>query len=83
MAGQVAQAFTLDGIFFSPTEVTNYDQARAGDTAAYAQFFHAMLSSGIYIAPSAFETMFVSLAHTDDEIDQIVAAAHGACELIN
>ena len=83
VAGQVAQAFTLDGIFFSPTEVTNYDQARAGDTEAYAQFFHAMLSSGIYIAPSAFETMFVSLAHTDDEIDQIVAAAHGACELIN
>jgi len=76
VAGQVPRAFTLDGIFFSPTEVSNYDDARAADSAAYANFFHGMLDRGIYIAPSAFETMFPSLAHTDAEIDRIIAAAH-------
>ncbi len=76
VAGQVPRAFTLDGIFFSPTEVSNYDDARAADSAAYANFFHGMLDRGIYIAPSAFETMFPSLAHTDAEIDRIITAAH-------
>jgi glutamate-1-semialdehyde 2,1-aminomutase len=45
------------------------------DAPAFNRFFHAMLDSGIYLAPSAFEAGFVSAAHGDAEIDETVAAA--------
>ena len=55
--------------------VTNFTEATGGDTGAYATFFHSMLENGIYLAPSQYEAMFVSLAHTDDVIDQTIKAA--------
>ena len=55
--------------------VNNFVQATAGDTEAYAKFFHAMLQNGVFLAPSQYEAMFVSLAHTDEIIDQTIAAA--------
>jgi glutamate-1-semialdehyde 2,1-aminomutase len=58
--------------------VSNYAEATDCDTAAYATFFHAMLDNGVYLAPSQFEAMFVSLAHTDEIIDQTLAAAQKA-----
>jgi glutamate-1-semialdehyde 2,1-aminomutase len=58
--------------------VTNFTQATAGDTAAYARFFHAMLANGIFLAPSQYEAMFVSLAHTDEVIEKTIAAAEKA-----
>jgi glutamate-1-semialdehyde 2,1-aminomutase len=58
--------------------VENYAQATAGDTAAYARFFHAMLKNGVLLAPSQYEAMFVSLAHTDAVIEQTLAAARKA-----
>jgi hypothetical protein len=44
--------------------VTNYAQATASDTAAYARFFHAMLDFGVHLPPSQYEAWFVGLAHT-------------------
>ena len=61
--------------FFADAAVTDYASAKRADTARYARFFHAMLDHGVYFAPSQFEAAFVSLAHTDEDIDRTVAAA--------
>ncbi len=66
------------GIFFQPGPVTDYTSAKRSDTQRYARFFHGMLSRGVYLAPSQFETLFVSLAHTEQQIDQTIAAAAAA-----
>jgi len=52
----------------------NYDDARAADKAAYAAYYHAMLERGILLPPSQNEVMFVSTAHTEQDIDETVAA---------
>ena len=61
--------------FFSSGPVTDYASAARCDTRAYAAFFHAMLDRGVYLAPSQFGCLFVSLAHTDEQIDATIAAA--------
>ena len=83
IAATAPRAFTLAGVFFTAEPVHNYDDARAADTARYARFFHGMLDRGVYLAPSAFEAMFPSLAHTDADIVRTVAfAAEVAAELV-
>ncbi len=62
-------------MFFGQGPILNFQDAAACDTQRYARFHRAMLDNGIYLAPSAFEATFVSLAHTDDEIDQAIDAA--------
>jgi glutamate-1-semialdehyde 2,1-aminomutase len=69
------RAATLVGLFFAAEPVRNYDDARATDTAAYARFFHGMLDRGVYFAPSAYEAMFPSLAHTDADIARTIELA--------
>jgi glutamate-1-semialdehyde 2,1-aminomutase len=61
--------------FFCGEPVTDYASARRADTRRYARFFHAMLERGISLAPSQFEAAFVSLAHTDTDIDEAARAA--------
>ncbi len=56
-------------IFFSDKPVRNYDDAKRADTEMYKKFFHLMLESGIYLAPSAFEAMFISSAHSAEDIE--------------
>ncbi|MDX1411677.1 MAG: glutamate-1-semialdehyde 2,1-aminomutase [Nitrospirales bacterium] len=63
------------GGFFAKGPVVNYSTAKQSDTQAYARFFHGMLGQGIYLAPSQFEAMFLSTAHTTGNIDQTVSAA--------
>ncbi|MFQ6059180.1 MAG: glutamate-1-semialdehyde 2,1-aminomutase [Anaerolineae bacterium] len=65
-------------LFFTEQQVINYATARTADTARYARFFHAMLARGVYFAPSQFEAAFVSLAHTDRDIEQTVRVAEQA-----
>ena len=64
--------------FFNPEPVTDYNTAAASDTERYAGFFHAMLSRGVYLAPSQFEAAFVSLAHGDPELAATLEAAGAA-----
>jgi glutamate-1-semialdehyde 2,1-aminomutase len=64
------------------SRVTNFDEATSGSTAAYARFFHAMLNAGVYLAPSQYEAMFVSLAHTDSIIEQTIEAAEAGFEAV-
>jgi len=66
---------TLGGFYFNPSPVTNYEEALASDTTRYAAWFRGLLQRGVYIAPSQFETLFLSAAHTPDEIDRTVNAA--------
>jgi glutamate-1-semialdehyde 2,1-aminomutase len=64
--------------FFTDQPVTDYASAKRADTQRYARFFHAMLDRGVYLAPSQFEAGFVSLAHTDADVDATLNAAAGA-----
>jgi glutamate-1-semialdehyde 2,1-aminomutase len=61
--------------FFNSGEVTDYPSAKASDSAKFARFFGGMLNRGFYFPPSQFESLFVSTAHSEEEIDRAVAAA--------
>ncbi|REL28323.1 glutamate-1-semialdehyde-2,1-aminomutase [Thalassotalea euphylliae] len=64
------------GFFFTQEEtVTSYAQATACDGERFKRFFHLMLDEGFYLAPSAFEASFLSTAHTDEDIENTIAAA--------
>ena len=65
-------------LFFTPGPVTDYASAKTADTSLFARFFNDMLRSGIYLPPAQFEAMFVSLAHTESDVDATVAAAREA-----
>lgn len=73
LAVQTPRVATLAGLFFCTDPVRDYDDAKRADHKRYAAFFQAMLRRGVYLAPSGYETMFVSLAHTDVELDRAVA----------
>jgi len=64
--------------FFTKGEVHDWETAAACDTKAFAKYFLAMLEAGVYLAPSQFETGFVSAAHTDDDLDRTITAARAA-----
>jgi glutamate-1-semialdehyde 2,1-aminomutase len=55
--------------------VRDFPSASAADAEAFGRFFRGMLSEGIYLPPSQFEAMFLSLAHTESHIDSLVAVA--------
>ncbi|MDO4533126.1 MAG: glutamate-1-semialdehyde 2,1-aminomutase [Coriobacteriia bacterium] len=74
----VNQMGSLATLFFHPGPVTCWDDAAACDTDAFARYFRGMLEAGFLIAPSQFEALFVSLAHTDGEIERFGTAARAA-----
>ncbi len=61
---------SLGCVFFTDTEVCDYESAQTSDTDLYREYFKQMLDQGIYLAPSQFEAMFISASHTDDDLDQ-------------
>jgi glutamate-1-semialdehyde 2,1-aminomutase len=65
-------------LFFTERPVTDYATAKTADTTRFGAFFRAMRERGVFLPPSQFEAMFVSLAHTDDDVDQVLAAAKAA-----
>jgi len=69
---RIASMFT---VFFCRGPVTDYASAKTSDTARFARFFHGMLRRGIYLPPAQFEAAFVSLAHTEADVDATVRAA--------
>jgi glutamate-1-semialdehyde 2,1-aminomutase len=76
-AGVVAQVphfASLVGLFFGADAPTDYEGAQRTDEAAYARLFHALLDEGLMIAPGAYEVLFPGLAHTDDILDDVIAA---------
>ena len=69
------QAGSMFSIFFIDHEVYDYRDAEAADQEAFRVWFETMLDEGIYLAPSQFETLFLSGAHTDDDIARTITAA--------
>ena len=72
---RINRAASMLTVFFTAKPVTDFASARRSDTERYAAFFRQMLARGIFLPPSQFEAMFVSLAHGDDEIRQTIGAA--------
>ncbi len=70
--GQISGMF---GFFFTEGPVHNYEDAKKSDLAKFGRFHRGMLEHGVYLAPSQFEAGFMSLAHTDEDIDRTLAAA--------
>jgi len=66
---------SMGTIFFTKDPVKDYESAKKSDTIKYAKFYRAMLQNGIYLAPSAFETAFVSIAHDKEGIQKTVECA--------
>jgi glutamate-1-semialdehyde 2,1-aminomutase len=74
-ANHVGSMFTF---FFTDRAVTDWDTAATSNTERFGRFHRAMLNAGIWLPPSQFEAAFISAAHTEQEIDQTVAAAREA-----
>ena len=77
---QVTRHGTLAGVVFSDVAPRRYEHVAAADQDAYARFFHGMLRRGVYLAPSAYEVVFTSMALEGDLLARIAEAAHGAAE---
>lgn len=73
----VNQVGSLLSAFFTDQEVKDYAGALSSDTEAYADYFNYMLENGIYVAPSQFEAMFVSGAHSDEDIARTIEVLLG------
>ena len=67
-------------VFFASSPVEDYETAKKSDIKAFGRYFVDMLNQGIYLPPSQFEAVFVSLAHSQDDLERTVAAARGALE---
>jgi len=80
--GQVNVAGSLLTLFFSSEPVQDYAGAKKSDTVRFARFFNEMLSRGIFLPPSQYEALFVSAAHTDQDIDHTIAAARESLSAI-
>ena len=79
---QAHQAGSMFGIFFNENDVFDYADSCASDQEAFKVWFKAMLDQGIYLAPSQFETLFMSGAHSDEDIDRTIEAAGKAFQAV-
>jgi glutamate-1-semialdehyde 2,1-aminomutase len=70
--GQISGMF---GFFFTEGPIHNFEDAKKSDTAKFGRFHRGMLEQGVYLAPSQFEAGFMSLAHTEEDIDRTLSAA--------
>ncbi|MEU6719486.1 glutamate-1-semialdehyde 2,1-aminomutase [Nonomuraea sp. NPDC046802] len=77
---RLQRAGNLFSIFFTDAEVTNFDEAKSQNTAAFTAFFHAMLDQGVYLPPSAYEAWFLSAAHDDEALSRVAEALPAAAK---
>jgi glutamate-1-semialdehyde 2,1-aminomutase len=76
---QVGSMYTL---FFTSQEVVNFETAKSSDLKAFATYFQSMLEQGVYLAPSQFESLFLSTALSDEDINKIIQANRIALEAV-
>ena len=69
---------SMFGTFVTPGPVVDYASAKKSNTDAFRRYFWALLEQGVYCAPSQFEAGFISLAHTDEDIEKTLVALHSA-----
>jgi glutamate-1-semialdehyde 2,1-aminomutase len=72
---QIAQCGSMFTLFFNPEPVTSYKVSSKNDTARFARYFHGMLDRGIYLPCSQFEANFVSMMHTEDDVQATIDTA--------
>jgi glutamate-1-semialdehyde 2,1-aminomutase len=73
--GQVDRIGSMMGLFFTDIPVRNFEDAKTCNLDRFTAYYQGMLSRGVYLAPSQFEAGFVSLAHSEADIDATIAAA--------
>ncbi|MBA3028951.1 MAG: glutamate-1-semialdehyde-2,1-aminomutase [Desulfobacteraceae bacterium] len=78
----IARVGSMIGLFFTDQTVNNFEDAKTSNLDHFTWFYKSMLEQGIYLAPSQFETWFVSMAHSDEDIDQTVEAAYNVFKSI-
>ncbi|BDH09199.1 glutamate-1-semialdehyde 2,1-aminomutase [Streptomyces hygroscopicus] len=78
VAHRLQVAGNMFSVFFTDAEVTDYDAAKAQESFRFTAFFHSMLSQGVYLPPSAFESWFLSTAHDTAAVERIAAALPAA-----
>ena len=83
LPGQVNARGSLLTVFFAPDPVRDYASAKGSDTTRFASFFREMLAHGVLLPPSQFEAIFVSAAHSDEDISRTLAAARESLKTIS
>lgn len=78
LPAQINRVGSLMTVFFTEQPVTSYAQAKASDSARFSHWYQELLRHGIYAAPSQFEAMFLSTAHTEEDLSLILSAARAA-----
>ncbi|HXO44974.1 MAG TPA: glutamate-1-semialdehyde 2,1-aminomutase [Candidatus Cybelea sp.] len=81
--GEINISGSLLTLFFVPSPVRDYAGAKRSNTARFAAFFRGMLARGILLPPSQFEALFVSAAHTDEDIDRTIEAARASLRAVS
>ena len=61
-------------MFFTEDHITDFNGAVKSDTDLYGKYYHQMLQRGIYLAPAQFEALFISTAHSDEDLDRTIKA---------
>ena len=74
---QMNHVGSIGSLFFTETPVTNYASAKTSDTANYEDYFRYMLEQGIHLAPAQFEAMFLSAAHTEENLEYALNVVRG------
>jgi glutamate-1-semialdehyde 2,1-aminomutase len=80
---RINRAGSMIGIFFTNKEVTNYEGAKSSDLEMFADYYREMAHEGVFLPPSQFEGLFLSTAHTDEDIEKTLEAAEKAFEKIS
>ncbi|SER75037.1 glutamate-1-semialdehyde 2,1-aminomutase [Gracilibacillus ureilyticus] len=75
---QINRAGSMVGVFFADTDVVNYETASGSDVERFATYYRVMAEEGIFLPPSQFEGLFLSTAHSDEDIEKTIQAAEKA-----
>ncbi|MBI9072016.1 MAG: glutamate-1-semialdehyde 2,1-aminomutase [Melioribacteraceae bacterium] len=73
---------SMSCMFFTENAVDNFDKATQSDTELYGKYFHEMLKRGVYLAPAQYEAMFISTAHTIEDLDKTISAHYESLKVI-
>ncbi|MFD1414021.1 glutamate-1-semialdehyde 2,1-aminomutase [Oceanobacillus jeddahense] len=74
----INRAGSMVGVFFTDQEVVNFETAQSSNLDYFAQYYRSMIEEGIFLPPSQFEGLFLSAAHTDEDIEKTIEAVHTA-----
>ena len=77
----INQVGSMISLFFTEQQVTDFETAKSADTALFGRYFREMLNRGVYLAPSQYESLFVSAAITDELADKVIAANKAALRM--